>query len=196
MAIQIDESNFNALITKYGLEKELINEEIIANFSKYIEERSFPKKTILLKQGKICSNIYFIKKGLARNYFENEGKELTTDISIDGDLLVAFSSFIAQKPSIESIEILEDSILYSINYNDLENLYRTFPSLERVGRKMAEFHYNSLANHTFLMKFSNSKERYKYLFDHKIEVIKRAPIGIIASYLGMKIETLSRIRNK
>lgn len=196
MKPEIEHFKIKTLIKKYGLEKEQISNELIDFASKYINRIVIPKKTILLKKGSICHNIYFIEKGLGRNYFENEDTELTTDISIDGDLLVAFSSFILQKPSNETIEILEDSILYSINFNDLENLYNTFPILERVGRKVAEFHYNSLANHTFLMKFSNSKERYNYLFEHKLEVIKRAPIGIIASYLGMKIETLSRIRNK
>jgi CRP-like cAMP-binding protein len=61
---------------------------------------------------------------------------------------------------------------------------------------IAEHHYNSLAMKSYRLKFSNSSERYQYLFENKIEIVKRVPIGIIASYLGMSIETLSRIRSK
>lgn len=165
----------------------------IESISKHLE---FPKKHILLKKGNVCQYLYYIEKGLARNYFEDEDKELTNDISIDGDLLVSFSSFISRKPSLETIELLEDTTLYAIHFDDLQMLYKKFPSMERIGRMIAEHYYNSLALKNYRLKFSNSTERYEGLFQSKIEIVKRAPIGIIASYLGMSIETLSRIRSK
>jgi CRP-like cAMP-binding protein len=140
--------------------------------------------------------LYFIEKGLARNYFIEDDKELTDDIIIDGELLVAFSSFVSRKPSNEQIELLEDSILYAIHYQDLQELYRQYPIMDRVGRLVAEHHYMSLASQAYLLKFSNSETRYRRLVERKPTIILRAPIGIIASYLGMKIETLSRIRSK
>lgn len=159
-------------------------------------QMEFPKKHILLKKGNVCQYLYYIQKGLARNYYEEENKELTNDISIDDDLLVSFSSFISRKPSLETIELLEDTVLYAIHYNDLQKLYEQFPAMERIGRMIAEHYYNSLALKNYRLKFSNSTERYEFLFQNKIEIIKRTPIGIIASYLGMSIETLSRIRSK
>ena len=115
---------------------------------------------------------------------------------MDGAFVTSFSSFISQTPSVETIELLEDSILYAIHYDDLQHLYKTYPIMEHIGRLIAEYHYNSLAMKSYRLKFSNSAERYEALFNTKIEIIRRTPIGIIASYLGMSIETLSRIRSK
>ena len=161
-----------------------------------VQRMELPKKHILLKKGKVCNFLYFIEKGLARNFFEEDNKELTNDIILEGEILVSFSSFISRKPSLETIELLEDGVLCAIHYDNLQNLYQQFPIMERTGRMIAEHHYNSLAMKSYRLKFSNSSERYQYLFDNKIEIVKRVPIGIIASYLGMSIETLSRIRGK
>lgn len=133
---------------------------------------------------------------MARNYFEEADKEMTSDIVLGGELLVAFASFITRQPSKEYIELLEESTLYALHYDDLQRLYREFPVLERTGRLIAEHYYNSLAAKTYQLKFNSAKARYEQLFQAKPEIIKRAPIGIIASYLGMSIETLSRIRSR
>jgi CRP-like cAMP-binding protein len=168
----------------------------VAAIDTKVQRMELPKKHILLKKGKVCNFLYFIEKGLARNFFEEDNKELTNDIILEGEILVSFSSFISRKPSLETIELLEDGVLCAIHYDDLQNLYQQFPIMERTGRMIAEHHYNSLAMKSYRLKFSNSSERYQYLFDNKIEIVKRVPIGIIASYLGMSIETLSRIRGK
>ncbi len=169
---------------------------VVAAIDTKVQRMELPKKHILLKKGKVCNFLYFIEKGLARNFFEEDNKELTNDIILEGEILVSFSSFISRKPSLETIELLEDGVLCAIHYDDLQNLYQQFPIMERTGRMIAEHHYNSLAMKSYRLKFSNSSERYQYLFDNKIEIVKRVPIGIIASYLGMSIETLSRIRGK
>ncbi len=169
---------------------------VVAAIDTKVQRMELPKKHILLKKGKVCNFLYFIEKGLARNFFEEDNKELTNDIILEGEILVSFSSFISRKPSLETIELLEDGVLCAIHYDDLQNLYQQFPIMERTGRMIAEHHYNSLAMKSYRLKFSNSSERYQYLFENKIEIVKRVPIGIIASYLGMSIETLSRIRGK
>ncbi|HNE49742.1 MAG TPA: Crp/Fnr family transcriptional regulator [Chitinophagales bacterium] len=183
---------FTVFLTRF----EVMPEELIIAFESKIQRIELPKKTQLVKKGKICHSLYFIEKGLARNYYEEENKEQTCDIALNGELLVSFSSFISQQPSMEIIELLEDSVLYALHYDDLQQLYRDFPTMERLGRRMAEYYYNSLATKNYQLKFNNTTERYMQLFNAKIEIIRRVPIGIIASYLGMSMETLSRIRSK
>ena len=145
--------------------------DLVIAIEQVLQKMEFPKKHILLKKGKVCSHLYFIEKGLARNFFEEEDKELTNDIVLEGELLVSFSSFISRTASLETIELLEDSVLYAIQYDDLQTLYNTFPIMERIGRMIAEHHYNSLAMKSYRLKFSNSSERYQYLFENKIETL-------------------------
>lgn len=144
----------------------------------------------------MCHNLYFIEKGLARTYLVAEDKELTTDIILDGEIVTVFSSFTAQQPSSEYIELLENSRLIILHFDDLQKLYRNYPELERIGRLIAEHFYQSIMAKNYRLKFNSAAERYQHLIEAKPEIIKRVPIGIIASYLGMSIETLSRIRSK
>lgn len=171
-------------------------ENVIEDIISKIQKVTLNKRTTLLKAGQICEYIYFIDKGLARSFYASEGKEYTTDIFIDGEFMVEFASFIYQKPSIQNIELIEDCTLYFISYEDLQALYSQYPIMERIGRLIAEHHYLSLSTHNYLLKFNTTSERYDYLFKNKIEIIRRAPLGVIASYLGMSIENLSRIRKK
>jgi CRP-like cAMP-binding protein len=184
--------SFLTFLSQFGT----LPEEVIAAMEQVLQHMEYPKKHILLKKGKPCNYLYFIEKGLARNYFEEDNKELTNDIVLEGEVLVSFASFISRQPSMETIELLEDSVLYACHYDDLQKLYNSYPVLERTGRLIAEHYYNSLSAKNYRLKFSNTTERYEHLFNTKIEIVKRVPIGIIASYLGMSIETLSRIRSK
>lgn len=185
-------SPFTTFLLQFGM----LPKEVTSLLEEKLTRSEFPKRHILVKKGSVCHRLYFIEKGLARNYFEKDGKELTNDIVMEGQLLVSFSSFLSGQPSVESIEILEDSIIHSLHFNDLQLLYKQFPIMERTGRLIAEHHYKSLSEKNYMFRFNNATERYLNLFNNRVGIIQRAPIGAIASYLGMSMETLSRIRSK
>ncbi|HUH74709.1 MAG TPA: Crp/Fnr family transcriptional regulator [Chitinophagales bacterium] len=170
--------------------------EVVEDIISKVQKAQLHKRTMVLKAGQVCENIYFVEKGLARTFYTSEGKDYTTDICIDGEFMVEFSSFVHQQPSMQNMELIEDCTLYYVSYDDLQELYRTYPIMERIGRLIAEYHYLSLSTHSYLLKFNTTAERYDYLFQNKIEIIRRAPLGVIASFLGMSIENLSRIRKK
>lgn len=188
----LDASKFIGRLQQF----EQLPDEVIEDILSSIVREQIPKRTLLLKSGQVCDNFYFIEKGLARQFYNNEDKDYTTDIFIDGEFLVEFESFTFRNPSYQNIELLEDSVLYSMSYENLQRLYATYPIMERMGRLIAEHHYRSLSAHTYMLKFCTTAVRYERLFDKKIEIIRRAPLGVIASYLGMSIENLSRIRRK
>jgi CRP-like cAMP-binding protein len=154
------------------------------------------KKSQILHAGQVCDYLYFIEKGTVRNYIEHDDKDLTTDISIDGELVTSFSSFVSRKPSRENIEVIEDADLHGIHYNDLQEIYSNFPEMNVLGRLIAEKHYISLTEHTYIIKYGSTNERYEYLMKYKPKLLQKAPLRMIASYLGMTQETLSRVRKK
>lgn len=155
-----------------------------------------PRKFLVQEAGKVADEFYFMIKGAARCFMYSEGKDITTDIIIDNELFMAFASFFSRQPSHESIELLEDSIYIILSYSDLQYFYEKYPQVNKIGRLIAERNFVSKSFHAHLLRAASSAERYEHLLKHKPEIIQRISLGIIASYLGMSLENLSRIRKQ
>lgn len=144
--------------------------------------------------GERCSDIYFIEKGLLRGYYFSEEKEITHWFAQEGEFATSFYAFIAQKKTFETIQIIEDAELIQISFSALQSLYKKYPETERLGRILTEAYYIKLEERLLSIQFKSAKERYQSLLQTKSSLIKRAPLGQIASYLGITQETLSRMR--
>jgi CRP/FNR family transcriptional regulator, anaerobic regulatory protein len=155
-----------------------------------------PRKFIVQEAGKVADQFYLMLKGVARSFIYSEGKDITTDIYVDGELFIAFTSFLSRQPSHDSIELLEDSTYASLTYGDLQYFYQNYPQMNQIGRLIAERSYISLSSHAQLLRSASSLERYEHLLTRKPAIIQRVSLGIIASYLGMSLENLSRIRKQ
>jgi CRP/FNR family transcriptional regulator, anaerobic regulatory protein len=159
------------------------------------EPKEFSKGDHLFKQGELCRNLYFIKKGLVRvYYYSDNGKEITAWFSAENTLVTAIDSFYYHKPTRDYCEVLEDSVVYLINFSEWEIILNSengarlaFYILYDITRKMTDFISN--------IKFQSAEERYKSLIKEYPSILQRAPLGHIASYLGITQETLSRIRS-
>jgi CRP/FNR family transcriptional regulator, anaerobic regulatory protein len=156
-----------------------------------------PKHYLLHKEGKVCEHLYFIEKGLVRWYHINkDGKDITDSFGVENSFITAFDSFFQRKPSRYFIEILEDSVVYSMTYADLENSFENFPEIERVGRLILIQILEQTLDKNAALQFNNAHERYEFITQKHPDLLQRASLGHIASYLGITQETLSRIRGK
>ncbi len=158
--------------------------------------RKVPKKYKLVEEGKICREIYFVNKGLMRLLYDKEGDEITAFIFKENLFASSYSSFLEQSPSIQILESLEETELIVLPYDYLMFLYENLPKMHILIRIVAEQRFiNSqkvLASH--LLK--TPEERYwEFQLLHK-DLLKRVPLHIIASYLGITPVSLSRIRNR
>lgn len=160
-----------------------------------VEFFSFKKNELLLAFGKTCNYLYYIKSGMVGGYYTLEHKEVCNWIAVEDDFATSYYSFISRKPSHETIECFEDCDVEAISYSNINELYKLFPEAERAGRLILEDYYSRLEERLISLQFISAKERYNLLFTKRPEIIKRAPLGRIASYLGMQQETLSRIRS-
>lgn len=167
--------------------KELINR---------VTQQEVTKGTILLKQDQTCNHLYFIEKGFVRGFYNQDGKEITSWFGFENDIITSIYSFVIQKPGFESIEILENSVLYAISYKNLQELYQNQPEFNLIGRLFIEKYYIESMERTLSLQFRSAKERYYQLVAHKPQLLQRASLGHIASYLGISQETLSRIRSQ
>jgi CRP/FNR family transcriptional regulator, anaerobic regulatory protein len=161
-----------------------------------LKSMELPKKDFLLRAGHVSRNICFIANGLLRCFYIKDGDEVSSWFMKQGDVIVSVESFFAQKESYESIQALEDSVLYYITYEELQHLYRHFPEFNFIGRVLVERYYMLSEQRLYSLRMQRSQERYEYMLKYHPDLVLRVPMKYLASYLGITEETLSRIRSK
>jgi CRP-like cAMP-binding protein len=171
-----------------------LSSRIEDRLNEYLVEEQFPKKHLLVSEGQTARRIYFINRGFARAYFYRDDKEFTGWFMGTGDFMISVYSFFTQKPAVENIELLEDSTLVSLTWAQLQNIYADFPEFNYVGRLITEKYYMMSEERAILHRTLSAAERYKVLLKTYPQVMQKARLGQIASYLDMSQETLSRIR--
>jgi CRP-like cAMP-binding protein len=137
-----------------------------------------------------------VVNGLARAYYVNEGKDITSRFMDEGFIITSWISYYHQEPGDEFIETLEDTTLACISYKDIQNLYKEFPLFNIIGRKQTEYSLYQAELRTRMLRKHTAEEKYKFFLDNHPDLISRVPLKYIATYLGMNEETFSRIRSK
>jgi CRP-like cAMP-binding protein len=175
----------------YPLPKDIL-EEVIFHF----HHSEFPKSYFLLKSGKPCKHLWLMTRGAVRYFYTNEqGKEMNTWFSLDEQIITVTTSFVTQQPAQESIQLLEDSEMYSIEYAALQALLQKHHSFALWYIKLVESHYVSqIEDRLADLQFLDAKERYQKILSIYPNITNRVSLGNIASYLNISQETLSRIR--
>lgn len=177
-------------------EIERLPEEAKALIAQKAKLHRFAKGEIIFQQGQVCHNMFFMVSGLARVFHGKEDKEVVDWLAIQGNPFTAIDSFYARQPSRYTIEILEDSQVYSIAYDDLEALCRQFHVVERIARLVTMEQFLILQERVDMIQFQNAQQRYDTFLRRFPDLSNRLQLTHIASYLGITLETLSRIRAK
>ena len=159
-----------------------------------LKERKVAKKQFLLKAGHICRDISFIEEGLLRCFYLKDDMEVCSWFMKEGDVIASVISFFNQTPSYESIQAIEDSVVYSIEHRDLEYIYRNYPEFNYVGRVLVQKYYMLSEQRLYSLRMQRSQERYDYLLEHHAELVLRVPAKYLASYLGITEVTMSKIK--
>lgn len=158
--------------------------------------RTYVKDEIILREGDVCKNLFFILEGTVRTFYLHDGKDVTTWIYPNGFFITAWTSFLLKKESFESIQAIEASHVAYLPKTTLYELYDKYPSIERFGRYLAEEQLAAIDEYSKGYMFQTAKEKYDNLLAFFPDVVQRANLGYIASMLGISQETLSRLRNE
>lgn len=163
----------------------------------YFHTARLAKEQYLVRDGEISHHINFVVKGCLRIFFiKEDGQEATRHLAFEGQFATGLASFISQKPSFECLQALEDTSLLRMERKDFYYLLNLIPAWEKFYRFYLEDAYiNNL--HIFQREITkDAAQRYKELLARNPDVIQRLPNKIVASYLNMKPETLSRMKRK
>ena len=154
-----------------------------------ITEVAYPKSSLILEAGKTERNIFFVGKGIVRAYVEAKGKEITFWIGAEGATVVSLKSYIANAPGYETVECMEDVILYVLKQSVQEDIH-----IANWGRKFAETEFLQTEEKFIPLLFTSAAERYEVLLKNNPELQQRIPLECLATYLGITPVSLSRIR--
>lgn len=172
------------------------DKEIWSQFQDSFVEIEIPSKTILLHDGEISNQIYIIKKGCLRQWFNKDGKDITLQFFFENQPVASIDSFLNNQPSLFTIESIEPSKIISISKGTFENLNKIYPEFND---RFNEYLFQRFRNYAqlFLSRIKDSpKERYDDLVKNHPEIINRVAQHYIASYIGITPISLSRIRNR
>lgn len=148
----------------------------------------------LMQEGEVCRFMYYVERGMVRQFYFKGGRDLTEHFSYEGRIVICIESFLKQIPSLLGVEALETSWLFGIPHDRFLELVETNKEMERLYRKILEHALISSQEHADSQRFENATERYLRLLKTKPEIILRAPMVHVASFLQMTPETLSRVR--
>lgn len=157
--------------------------------------KSVKKNDILLPAGKICKEFYFIQKGCIRTYFlDKNGREKTRYLMLEYHIGTALTSFISQKPSVETIEALEDTELFAISQTDFYMLNSKFDHWKNFYQRILEMAYSFQTTKIEQLVTLTAQQRFNTVFKENPALIQRLSNRILATYLDVREETLSRLK--
>ena len=173
----------------------LTPEEIKTIILPALQIRTFHKREIITRAGEVENYMNFIKKGTLRKYYVQDKEEIIVQISIEGHLISSQESFYTRTPSEYLIDAIEPSVVISVQYEALENVFASSHNLERLGRRVTE--------HTMVLKDKwqlslirqTPRERFLSFVEKNPEILQRVPQKYLASYLNIKPETFSRFKH-
>lgn len=160
------------------------------------EAVTYPRYHLLFRADRIDHTLYFIRKGIARAFTAKGDTSITFFFGLEGDPVLSMKSYVSREKSYEDIELLEESELYRFDGVQLEALYNQDIHIANWGRKLAEIELARTEERLIARQFRTAAERYAELLQDTPELLRRVPLGHIASYLGITQVSLSRIRKE
>lgn len=187
---------FEAIRTYYkNLVPGITNEDLNA-LEAALVVKEIKKGEYLVKEGHVCRNVSFVNYGLLRIYYQVDGKDFSIGFVSKGDYTSEYESFLTRAPAAQNIEALADSQVVDLNYDSMQQLYKSHPVFQEFGRKIAEFLFIMLNRRNTALLVLSPEERYRQMIENNPSLMQQVPQYMLASYIGVTPEHLSRIRRK
>lgn len=185
------QQKIDSLASHINLSTQGFSEKTKSHFQKI----HYPKNSFLVAEGETFDSVFIIIKGATRCFiYDAQNNDITTWLGFENDVIFSPVNYTLQLPTCEVIQTLEDTDVWAIKNATLRELYENDLDFNKLGRSLME---NSMTRmtmraHSFQCQFA--EERYADLIQQKPDILQRVPLKHIATFIGVKVETLSRIR--
>ncbi len=166
----------------------------IEALARLLQPIKLQKGDTLMHEGEVCKSMFYVHQGMVRQHYRKNGKDITEHFSFEGRICFCIESFLKQEPSKLMVEALETSLVYALPYEALHVVMMQNSEIELFYRKILEHALMSSQEYADSQRFESAGERYARLLRTHREIVLRAPMLHVASYLQMTPETLSRVR--
>ena len=172
--------------------QKLDSETELAIKNSFVEE-TYRKDDYIVEAGKVCTKVFFIKSGFVRRFFIHNSKDVTIWFYGSNQMSTSMPSFFEQKPAYEYLQACEDTVAYSLSYKN-EQLLLEYPLFAKFHIKLLRYYLAGIDEVNYRLKLMTAKEKYMFLLTFFPEIVQKAKLKHIASFLDVSRETLSRIR--
>ncbi len=166
-------------------------EDLLKNLTK---TKAYPKGHILLEPEGSSHRVYYVQEGLLRTFYLRDDKDITHHFVAENAFIMPFECIFFDKPSTYGYELLENSVVTTFRYDDLEKISQSIPEVKDVEKHLLYNTIRIFSDTLHSIKFQSARERYDHMIREYPNILLRAPLGHIASYLGITQQTLSVIR--
>ncbi|KIX22682.1 hypothetical protein SY27_02340 [Flavobacterium sp. 316] len=173
-----------------------LSPEAELDFQNRVVRHEYKKGSFYIKEGQTSSGLFIIEKGLVRMFYRKGDKEINSLFATENEVVTSSRTFFFKFPAKENIQFLEDSIIHSISRKNLYELCNLYPEINTIERLATEAYSLALEDRIFSLQTLSATERYDELVRDNPQILQRVSLGHIASYLGVTLETISRIRKK
>jgi CRP-like cAMP-binding protein len=180
-------------ISAFLLTKSLSNDEAL-KISSVFKRESVHKGQRILEPDNQGKKVYFIDEGLLRSYYLKDGKDITHHFFQENAFTLPLESIFYNSTSPYGLESLEPGFIYSAAYHEIDKMAEQYPSLRKVINILLIDVLKAFSNRLLAIQFQSAQDRYRSIVNEQPDLLLRAPLGHIASYIGITQQTLSVLR--
>lgn len=173
-----------------------LDHAVLLELEEVFVDKKFSKGSYLLRPGQICTSHLLIKEGIARKFYSHKEKEITTEIYFHDDVAVSLDSYIMQKPGDVYVEALTELEVTIIDYRRFFKVKNKYPEVMMMDKMFIEYYAVWFEQRLREFQTLDASERYLRLVEREPKIVQYLPVTIVASYLNVSLETLSRIRSR
>jgi len=185
-------SNLIKILSQFANLDENESQLIKSSFKPY----SLSRGEYFLKEGEVNKHIGFLDKGLVRYFVYKDGEESTFEFTKEGEFIGDYQSFRNASVSKQNIQAIEDCELLIIDFPKIQNIYNKAENGNLIGRQIIAHRFDVMVNQLLEVYMQNHEDRYKSFINKYYDLTQRIPQYLIASYVGVRPESLSRIRKR